>query len=66
MLKFTLLDIIACSASFGRRYRTRAIGYNQDMTRVDLEPHPTAGLLLAAVQTAGPNIPAFFTVDYWR
>jgi hypothetical protein len=26
MLMFTLLDIIACSASFGRRYRTCAIG----------------------------------------
>src|SRR6516165_11196100 len=45
MLMFTLLDIITCIASFGRRYRTHAIGYNQDMTSVDLEPHPTAGLL---------------------
>src|SRR5215510_15538586 len=42
MLRFTLLDIIASSANFARRYRTRAIGYNQDMTSVDLEPHPTA------------------------
>src|SRR5262249_38333300 len=45
MLMSTLLDIIASSASFGRRYRTCAIGYNQDMTSVDLQPHPTAGLL---------------------
>src|SRR5262245_17054177 len=37
MFMFTFLDIIACSESFGRRYRTRAIGYNKDMTSVD---HP--------------------------
>src|SRR6516225_350978 len=39
MLMFTLLDIIA-SASFGRRYRTRAMGYNQDMTSVDHPKRP--------------------------
>jgi hypothetical protein len=65
---FTLLDIIACSASFGQRYRTRAIGYDQDMTSVELEPHLIRGKAVGRIPSGAnltdgtgrqPDIPNF-------